>query len=54
MGGNNFTKKQMEVGRQLMVDLTEKYPNASIHGHNEFTKKLCPVFDIKIIIPYEG
>ena len=53
MGMNNFTNIQMVKGLVLITELTDKYPDVSIHGHNEFSKKKCPVFDIKLVIPYE-
>ena len=48
---NNFTVEQMQIGRMLMSDLHKKYPKATFHGHNEFSNKPCPVFDIDIITP---
>lgn len=32
---------------QLLHHLKDKYPNATIHGHNEFASKDCPCFDVK-------
>ena len=31
----------------LLNQLKEKYPNATIHGHNEFANKACPSFDVQ-------
>ncbi|WP_165026833.1 N-acetylmuramoyl-L-alanine amidase [Dysgonomonas sp. ZJ279] len=31
----------------LVEELKEKYPNATIHGHNEFAAKACPSFDVR-------
>ena len=35
--------------KQALYDLTERlladYPNATVHGHNEFAAKACPSFD---------
>lgn len=48
---DNFTIPQMQIGRMLMQDFKRDYPGVTFHGHNEFSKKACPVFDIDIIIP---
>ena len=31
----------------LIYNLLKKYPSASIHGHNEFSNKSCPCFDVE-------
>ena len=31
----------------LLIELIQKYPTATIHGHNEFANKACPCFDVK-------
>lgn len=33
--------------RELVNILRKKYPNATVHGHNEFAAKACPCFDVK-------
>lgn len=48
---DNFTLEQMQVGKMLMQDFKKSFPEATIHGHNEFSSKNCPVFDIEIIKP---
>lgn len=40
------TPEQIESMNQLVCELKEKY-NASVHGHNEFSSKSCPSFDVK-------
>lgn len=41
------TPEQKQALKQLVKDLKIKYPNATIHGHNEFAKKACPSFNVK-------
>lgn len=41
------TQKQKEALWSLLRELLCKYPNASIHGHNEFAKKDCPCFNVQ-------
>ena len=43
----NFTLEQMTELRRLVVDLQKEYPDATLHGHNEFSSKACPCFDVK-------
>ena len=31
----------------LIGQLKEEFPHATIHGHNEFSAKACPCFDVK-------
>jgi hypothetical protein len=44
----NFVKAQMTELKRLVTELMGRYPEASIHGHNEFAKKACPTFDVKV------
>lgn len=46
------TPNQKASMLQLLHTLRAKYPNATIHGHNEFASKDCPCFDVKK--EYEG
>lgn len=41
------TLEQKRALRQLLEKLHSKYPNASIHGHNEFANKACPCYSMK-------
>ena len=37
----------------LIGQLKEEFPEAIIHGHNEFSAKACPCFDVKKeLVPY--
>ncbi len=31
----------------LITQLKEEFPHATSHGHNEFSAKACPCFDVK-------
>lgn len=41
------TPQQKASLRALIAQLREEYPEATIHGHNEFAAKACPCFDVK-------
>lgn len=41
------TPEQKKALLNLLKDLKKLYPQASIHGHNEFAAKACPCFDVK-------
>ena len=39
---------EQKAALQALIDqLMEEYPEATIHGHNEFSAKACPCFDVK-------
>ena len=41
------TPAQKRAIRQLVATLRKKYPNATVHGHYEFSDKACPSFNVK-------
>lgn len=41
------TPAQIEAMEWLIVDLFEQYPDATLHGHNEFAAKDCPSFIVR-------
>ena len=41
------TQAQKEALWELLRVLITKYPKASIHGHNEFSSKACPCFNVQ-------
>jgi len=40
------TPAQKASLEKLIKELKAKYPNATIHGHNEFSAKACPSFRV--------
>jgi N-acetylmuramoyl-L-alanine amidase len=41
------TKEQRAALHSLLFDLTDNFAGATIHGHNEFSSKACPSFDVQ-------
>ena len=41
------TLEQKESLLLLLKTLKKMHPDAAIHGHNEFSAKACPCFDVK-------
>lgn len=41
------TQEQIQAMEWLIVDLFEQYPDATLHGHNEFASKDCPSFIVR-------
>lgn len=41
------TNEQRTALISLVDNLKSKYPDATVHGHNEFAAKACPCFDVK-------
>jgi len=44
----NFTAGQMVRLKALVRELMARFPEARIHGHNEFADKACPTFDVQV------
>lgn len=42
----NFMPEQLAELRRIIVDLKKEYPESTLHGHNEFSSKACPCFDV--------
>ncbi len=40
------TEAQRTAMDELINELLVEYPNATVHGHNEFSAKACPSFDV--------
>ena len=43
------TEQQRKAMKQLIADLQQRYPNATVHGHREFANKDCPCFDVETL-----
>lgn len=41
------TPQQKTALRQLVNQLKFYYPHATVHGHNEFSSKACPSFNVQ-------
>lgn len=41
------TPEQKAALIELLKDLVTRYPDATIHGHNEFAQRDCPCFDVQ-------
>jgi len=40
------TPEQKVALQQLLDQLKSRYPQATIHGHNEFARKACPGYEV--------
>jgi len=47
IGKDVFNTNQAESLVQLLQEIILRYPEITIHGHNEFSSKSCPNFDVK-------
>lgn len=45
------TKEQKAALDNLLFILTDVFANVTIHGHNEFSSKACPSFDVQAEYP---
>lgn len=43
----NYTPEQWSALETIVREMSERFPVATIHGHNEFTAKACPCFDVQ-------
>lgn len=50
----NFTPEQWAKLREVVRDLSAKYPEATVIGHNEVSAKACPSFDVQAWLKAEG
>lgn len=41
------TPQQKQALRQLVQQLQFVYPRATVHGHNEYSSKACPSFNVQ-------
>ena len=41
------TEAQKKTLDKFILELMNKYPDTSLHGHNEFSSKACPSFDVQ-------
>uniref|UniRef100_A0A1A9WVY5 Peptidoglycan recognition protein family domain-containing protein n=1 Tax=Glossina brevipalpis TaxID=37001 RepID=A0A1A9WVY5_9MUSC len=46
VGTDQFTSAQWAVLRTQILTLRVRWPEATLHGHNEFSSKLCPGFSV--------
>lgn len=44
---SNFTKEQWKELEGLVDDLLDQFGNIEVAGHNEFSNKACPCFNVK-------
>ncbi len=52
----HYTTEQLQTLASLVTTKTHEYPGATVHGHNEFSSKGCPGFNVHdwwLLIPSE-
>lgn len=60
VGGRDFagryfdtrTPEQIDSMHQLVADLIKEFGPLKVYGHNEFSNKACPCFDVKSEFDY--
>ena len=40
------TPEQISSLYEIIMNLMKDYPDATLHGHNEFSNKACPSFEV--------
>lgn len=43
------TTLQRMAMKELVAQLREQFPDATVHGHREFANKACPCFDVETL-----
>lgn len=43
------TPAQRIAMKELVAQLREQFPHATVHGHREFANKACPCFDVETL-----
>ncbi len=43
------TTLQRAAMKELVAQLREQFPHATVHGHREFANKACPCFDVETL-----